>query len=206
VFNVFDKTSQSLNAYPHRHFIGMSNLFGQKAKMTTQQWYGGDMLWFQDNSRFLHYEFDSTAGPQIHIISRAGEPEGRVSGLYPSVSPDGRQIAAKPRNGGSTVIYTNKGNWDDKDIGMSVVKIPLEKACRPSATPPIWLDNRTVIVPEGDMVYRIDTKKDKAEPFKKIPMPTDRRKASMVPSPDREHLAMEVAVEGGFELRILQPS
>lgn len=205
VFNVFDKASQSLNAYPHRHFIAKSDLSGQKAALTGRQWYGGDATWFPDGARFVHYEFDSTAGPQIHIVDRLdAKEEGKVSGLYPSISPDNRQIAAKPRNGGSIVIYTSKGTWRDSDITTSVIKIPLEKAERPSAVPPVWLDNRTFLVPEGDTVYRVDTKKEKAEPYKKIPLPTDRRKASLVPSFDREHLAMEVPVENGFELRVLK--
>lgn len=205
VFNVFDKESQTLNAYPYRHFIGQSNLQGQKAKVTKQQWYGGDLTWFQDSSRFVHFEFDSTVGPQIHIVHRDGKTEeGKVAGLYPSISPDNRQIAAKPRNGGSIVVYNSKGTWEDKDITTAVVKIPLDKAARPSASPPVWIDNRTLLVVEGDSVYRVDIKKEKCEPLKKIPMPTDRRKASLVSSPNREYLALETAVEGGFELRVLQ--
>ncbi len=204
IFNVYDKMSQSLNAYPYRHFVGQAGLNGQRARITSQQWYGGDFTWFADSSRFLHFEFDSTAGPQVHIVDREGKAEeGRLAGLYPSISPDSRQIAVKPRNGGSVVIYGIKGAWADKDITIAVVKIPLDKTVRPSAVPPVWLDNRTLLAVEGDAVYRVDTKKDKAELYKKIPTPTDRRKASLVPSPDREHLAMEVAVEGGFELRVL---
>ena len=204
IYNVYDKVSQSLNAYPYRHFLGQATSMGHKAGMTSQQWYGGDIAWFSDGSRFIHFEFNSTAGPQIHIVRREDfSEEGRVSGLYPSVSPDNRQIAAKPRNGGSVVIYGTRGGWTDADITTSVVKIPVEKSARPSAIPPIWIDNRTLLVPEGDAVYRIDTKKDKAEILKKMPLPTDRRKSSMVPSPDRENLAVEVAVEGGFELRVL---
>jgi hypothetical protein len=206
VFNVFDRVSQSLNAYPYRHFIGHSGMMGQKARITTQQWYGGDMVWFPDASRFIHYEFDSTAGPQIRVAGRAGEVQGRMSGLYPSISPDNRQIAAKPRNGGSVVIYSSKGGWKDEEIAITVVKIPLDKAVRPSAAPAVWLDNRTLIVAEGDEVFRVDTKKEKAEPYKKAPPPTDRRTAAMVASPTREHIAVETAVEGGFELRVFEPN
>ncbi len=206
VFNVFDKVSQSLNAYAYRHFLGHADMMGRKAKLTSQQWYGGDMMWFQDASRFVHYEFDSTAGPQIRVVSRTFEMEGRMSGLYPSISPDNRQIAAKPRNGGSVVVYSTKGGWKDEDIAITVVKIPLDKPVRPAAAPPIWLDNRTLLVVEGEEVFRVDTKKEKAEPYKKSPPPTDRRTPCMVASPDREHIAVETPVEGGFELRVFEPN
>ncbi len=205
VFNVFDKVSQSLNAYPYRHFIGQSNLVGQKAKVTSQQWYGGDMVWFDHSQSYLHYEFDSTVGPQIRMINIEGKAQCKMIGLYPSISPDSRQVAAKPRNGGAVVIYSTKGEWSNDSITTEVIKIPLDKSVRPSAVAPIWLDNRTLIVPEGDNVFRIDTKKDKAETLKKIPLPTNRRRTSMVPSPDRENIAMELEVEGGFELRVMSP-
>lgn len=204
VFNVFDKESQSLNAYPYRHFIGMANPSGGDAKMTKEQWYGGGAFWFPDSSRFAHFEFDSTAGPQIHIVNRKGEKEGVLAGLYPSVSPDGSHLAAKPRGGGSIMVYQSKGSWGGS-VEMNVIKLPVTTSNRPSAIPAIWLDNRVIIVVEEEGAFRVDTKRDKAELIKKFPVPTDRRNATVVPSPDRELLAIEVAVESGFELRIGKP-
>ena len=177
-----------------------------KARLLREQWYGGAVSWFADSKRFLHFEFDSTAGPQIHIVSESGEKEGQVAGLYPSVSPDGSRIAAKPRSGGSVVIYASKASWSDEDIDTSVIRIPADEVRRPSATPPIWLDNRLVLVVEGKQVFRVDIKKDKAEELKKFTRPMERRIPTMTASPDRELIAMEVAVEGGFELRVGKPS
>lgn len=204
VLNVFDKVSQSLNAYPYRHFIGMATPSGSDARMTKEQWYGGGAFWFPDSSRFAHFEFDSTAGPQIHIANRKGEKEGVLAGLYPSVSPDGSHLAAKPRGGGSIMVYQSKGSWNDS-VEMSVIKLPVTTSNRPSASPPIWLDNRVVIAVEEEGAFRVDTKRDKAELLKKFTMPTDRRTPTIVPSPDRELLAMEIAMENGFELRVGKP-
>jgi hypothetical protein len=205
VFNVYDKVSQSLNAYPYRHFIGRATPSGGEARMTKEQWYGGGAFWFHDSSRFAHFEFDSTAGPQIHIVDRKGKKDGILAGLYPSVAPDNVHLAAKPRNGGSIMVYSTKGGWDDENVSMSVIKLPITESVRPSATPPVWLDNRTLLVLEGDAAFRVDTKKEKAEQLKKFAMPSERRTATLVPSPDREQVAMEVAVDGGFELRVGRP-
>jgi Tol biopolymer transport system component len=203
VCNVYDKKSQSLNAYPYRHFIALSSSSGAKPRLTDEQWYGGYVSWFPDSSRFAHFEFDSTAGPQIHILkSDTLEKEGQVAGLYPSVSPDGTRIAARPRSGGSVVVYSSKGGWDDDAIETTVIKVPTNDTKRPSATPPMWLDNRLLVVVEAEAVFRVDIKKDKAEEMKKFPVPTFRRTPSMVPSPDRELVAMEVQGEDTFELRV----
>ena len=164
------------------------------------------MAWFPDGKRFYHFEFDSTAGPQIHIVGKDGTKEGRVAGLYPALSPDGNQIAARPRSGGSVVIYAAKSGWSDDEITTSVVRVPATEIRRPSATPPIWLDSRLILVLEGNAVYRIDTKKQKAEVLKKFPSPTERRTPTMVASPDREQVALEVQVEDGFELRVRKSS
>ncbi len=205
IFNVFDKVSQSLNAYPYRHFIGMANPSGGDAKMTREQWYGGGAVWFPDSSRFAHFEFDSTAGPQVHIVNRKGKKEGAVAGLYPSISPDGTHLSAKPRSGGSVLVYNGKGGWKIDAVQMTAVKLPVTESSRPSANPPIWLDNRVLLVVDGGGAYRVDTKKEKAELIKKFVMPTDRRTPTLVPSPDREQVAMEVEVNGGFELRVGKP-
>ena len=205
ICNVFDKESQSLNSYSHRHFLALATSSGGKAKVLREQWYGGAVSWFADSKRFMHFEFDSTAGPQIHIVGETGEKEGQVAGLYPSVSPDGTHIAARPRGGGSVVIFTSKGSWNDEEIATSVIRIPADEVRRPSAIPPIWLDNRLLLVLEGEGVFRVDTKKDKAEELKKFTRPMERRIPTMTASPDRELIAMEVAVEGGFELRVGKP-
>lgn len=205
VCNVFDKESQSLNSYSHRHFLATATTDGGRVRLLREQWYGGEITWFADGKRFMHYEFDSTAGPQIHIVSASGKREGRVAGLYPSLSPDGSHIAARPRGGGSVVIYSSKGSWSDDDITTSVVRIQAGKLSRASATPPIWLDNRLILVLDGETVFRVDTKKEKSEELKKFILPTERRIPTMVASPDREQIAMEVAVEGGFELRVGKP-
>jgi hypothetical protein len=205
VFNVYDKMSQSLNAYPYRHFIGLATPTGSGACLTKEQWYGGGAIWFPDSANFAHFEFDSTAGPQIHICDRKGNKEGIIAGLYPSVAPDGAHIAARPRNGGSMMIYSSKGGWSEEAVTMSVIKLPVTENRRPSAIPPVWLDNRTAVVIEGETAFRVDTKKEKAELLKKFPIPTDRRTPSLVPSPNREQIAMEVALDGGYELRAGRP-
>lgn len=203
VCNVFSKVSQSKNAFPYRHFLAMMPLDGSKSILLDEQWYGGTMVWFPDSSRFAHFEFDSTAGPQVHIISRNGKREGNVAGMYPSVSPDGTRLAVRPRNGGSLVIYSSKGTWNDHDVDMNVIRIPESETTRSAATPPIWLDNRLVIAEEGGKVWRLDTKQDKAEVMKKIPLPTERRTSTMVASPQRDQVALEVSSDEGYELRIL---
>jgi hypothetical protein len=201
VMNVYDKVSQSQNAYPYRHFIAIAPVKGGKAILTTEQWYGGTAAWFPDGKRFAHFEFDSTSGPQVHIVAADGRREGTMAGLYPSVSPDGSRVAARPKGGGSLVVYSTKGSWTDEEIETSVLRIPGGGRQRSSATPPIWLDNRHVIVAESGHLWRMDTKRDKPEEIKKLPLPTERRKYSMIASPSRELLALEVAVENAFELR-----
>ena len=203
VCNVYDKSSQALNSFPYRHFWALSQLGRDKGILTREQWYGGAVIWFPDSTRFCHFEFDSTAGPQIHIVNKAGEREGTVAGLYASISPDGKSIASLPKGGGSIVVYTSKGGWTDDDIDASIVRIPNTSLGRPSATPPIWVDNRLLLLHEEKNIWRIDTKKDKAEEMKKIPLPTTRRQPTIVPSPSRDKLAMEVASDNGFELCVV---
>ncbi len=202
VCNVFDKESQTKNAYPHRHFLALAPLGRGKPFLTHEQWYGGTAVWFSDAKRFTHFEFDSTGGPQVHIVRADGEHEGTVAGLYPSVSPDGSRLAVRPRGGGSLVVYTSKGGWSDDNIETAVMRIP-GSTTRASATPAVWLDNRFVILNEGGRLWRVDTKRDKADEMKKLPLPTERRKHSMVASPSRELLAIEVATEEDFELRVI---
>ncbi len=204
--NIFDKKSQSLNAYPYRHFLATATPAGGRPRLLEEQWYGGYVSWFPDSQRFTHFEFDSTAGPRIHIVrADTGKKEGALSGLYPSISPDGASLAARPRGGGSVVIYTSKGDWgDDAAIGTSVIKLPIDELSRPSATPPQWLDNRLLLIPEASAVFRVDIKREKAEPVK-LPLPTFRRSPSMVISPDRELIAMEIQVDGGYELGVGKP-
>lgn len=198
--NIFDKESQTKNAYAYRHFVGTAGTDGSKPLLTREQWYGGSSCWFPDSSRFAHYEFDSTGGARVHVVSAKGEPEGTVFGLFPSVSPDGQRIACKPRGGGTVVMYTNRGDsWAKDAVDATVIKLP-ESQGRISASPPQWLDNRLLLVDEGGKLWRVDTRKDSTEEMKKLPIPTLRGRRSMVISPGREQLALEVATEGGFEL------
>jgi hypothetical protein len=203
VCNVFDKVSQAQNAYQHRHFLGFTALDKSKPTLAAAQWYGGQGAWFPEADRFAHFEFDSTAGPRVHILSRSGDPEGALPGIYPSISPDSTRIAARPRSGASLMVYTSKGGWSDDEVELTVLKIPVEGEVRMSANPPIWLDNRLVLIDAGDKIWRVDTRRDKAEEMKKIPLPTERRKQSMIVSPDRSKLAVEVRTEDRFELRIV---
>ena len=101
------------------------------------------------------------------------------------------------------MVYASKGGWSDDDVELTVLKIPVEGEVRMSANPPVWLDNRLVIVDVGEKIWRLDTRRDKAEEMKKIPVPTERRKYSMIASPDRTKLAMEIEAEDRFELRIV---
>ena len=204
VCNVFDKESQSRNAYPHRHFLAVMSLAGGGPTLTSEQWYGGTTVWFPGEKLFAHFEFDSTGGPRVHVLEAGGKRLGTMAGLYPSVSPDGDRIAVRPRGGGTVVVYKSKnGTWSDDDIETSVVRIPSPSDSRLSATPPIWIDTRFVLVEEGGTVWRLDIKRDKAEEMKKLPLPTQRRRHSMIASPSRDMLAMEVEAEGGFELRLI---
>jgi len=203
VCNVFDKVSQTKNAYPYRHFVAIADIDSGRSILTDEQWYGGSATWFPDGKRFAHFEFDSTAGPQVHIVSERGESEGALAGLYPSVCPDGTRLAVKPRGGGSLVIYTSKGGWNDQQVESNVLRIPGSSATQTSGTPPIWLDNRFIVLDEGGQLYRVDTKRDKTDEIKKLPRPTARRKHSMIPSPNREHMAVEVKGEEHFELVVI---
>ncbi|MCP4679036.1 MAG: hypothetical protein GY854_26805 [Deltaproteobacteria bacterium] len=200
VCNVFDKESQSKNAYAYRHFLAVVPIGGGKPRLTREQWYGGASVWFPDGKRFAHFEFDSTGGPQTHIVAVDGTHEGTLAGLYPSISPDGTRLAVRPRGGGSLVVYTSKSSWNNIDVETSVMRIPGGGETRTSATPPIWLDNRHTLVVESGRIWRIDTKRDKPEEMKKLPAPTERRKHSMIASPSRNMLAIEVEAGEGFEL------
>lgn len=201
VCNVFDKESQSKNAYAYRHFMGVAGIDGSKPLITRQQWYGGSSCWFPDGSKFVHYEFDSTGGARVHVVSAKGELEGTMFGLFPAVSPDGQRIVCKPRGGGTVVLYTSRGSWTKEEIESSVLKLP-ESQGRISATPPQWLDNRLALVDEGGKLWRVDTRKDNAEEMKKLPAPTMRGRHAMAISPSRDLLALEVETESGFELRV----
>jgi hypothetical protein len=203
ICEVFDKDSESKNAYAYRHFAIFMPIRSGEATMTNEQWYGGTMSWFPDNERLAHFEFDSTGGPQTHIISLSGERLGTLAGMYPSISPDGNKLAVRPRGGGSVVVYTSKKTWTDADVETSVLRIPATGHNRINATPPIWLDTRFVLVEEANSMWRIDIKRDKAEELKKLPLPTQRRKHSMAASPSRDAIAVEVETENGFELRVV---
>jgi Tol biopolymer transport system component len=204
VNNVFHKDSQNKNAYPWRHFTGLTSVDGSlRPVMLNSQWYGGTAFWFPDSSHFGHFEYDSTGGARIHVMDLKGHVVCTMSGLHPSVSPDGRRIACKPRNGQNIVVYTAKGDFFAHDSLETVVfKIP-ESTGRLSGTPPQWVDNRLVIVDEGGKVFRVDTRKEDAVELKKIPVPALRGTATMSISPNRELIAVEVETDGGFALRVL---
>jgi len=201
VCNVFDKESQNNNAYAYRHFMGVAGIDGRKPVLTGQQWYGGSAAWFPDSQMFAHYEFDSTGGARIHVVDTAGKLQGSMFGLYPAISPDGKHIACKARSGGTVVVYTGKQSWDKEGVETAVTKLP-ESEGRISASPPLWLDNRFVLIDEGGKLWRVDTRRDKCEELAKLPVPTLRGKHAMALNPDRDKLALEVPVEGGFELVI----
>jgi hypothetical protein len=202
VNNVYDKGSQAKNAYAYRHFLGLGDLRGGRLTITDEQWYGGTATWFPDGRRFAHYEFDSTGGAQVHVVSATGAHEGSAFGLYPSPSPDGKRLACRPRNGGSLVVYTaREDKWDKESMETAVFRVPSSDG-RLSANPPEWLDNRYVLVDEGGTVWRIDTRKDDPEELKKLPSPTVRGARTMALSPSRELVAIETAIDDGFELRV----
>jgi hypothetical protein len=202
VNNVYDKDSQVKNAYAYRHFLGLGDLRGGRLTITEEQWYGGTATWFPDGRRFAHYEFDSTGGAQVHVVSATGAHEGSAFGLYPSPSPDGKRLACRPRNGGSLVVYTaREDKWDKDSMETAVFRVPSSDG-RLSANPPEWLDNRYVLVDEGGAVWRIDTRKDDPEELKKLPPPTVRGARTMALSPSRDVVAIETAIDDGFELRV----
>ena len=200
--NVYDKESESKNAYPYRNFVGICPVDGKKPLKIDNQWYGGTTSWFPDSKLFAHYEFDSTGGARTHIVGIDGVEHAVMFGLYPSISPDGKRVACKPRNGGNVVVYaSDEGSWSDKAIDLKVFKLPESKG-RISATPPAWLDNRSVLIDEGDKLWRVDTRKENTIEMKKIPVPNMRGQHTMLLSPSRELVAMEVAREDGFELLV----
>jgi Tol biopolymer transport system component len=200
--DVHDKASQAKNAYAYRHFVGIAALRGGRPAMTAEQWYGGTATWFADGRRFAHYEFDSTGGARVHVVSAAGEREGTAFGLYPSPSPDGKRVACRPRTGGSIVVYTTRDDrWGEESVEAAVLRVPAGDG-RLSANPPEWLDNRYVLVDEGGAVWRIDTRKDDPEELKKLPPPTVRGARTMALSPLRDLLAIETPTDDGFELRV----
>jgi hypothetical protein len=200
--NFYDKESESKNAYPYRNFVGICPVDGKKPLRVNNQWYGGTTSWFPDSKLFTHYEFDSTGGARIHIVGIDGVEHAVMFGLYPSVSPDGKRIACKPRSGGNVVVYTSdEGSWSNNAIDIKVFKLPDSKG-RISATPPLWLDNRIVMIDEGDKLWRVDTRKENTVEMKKIPVPNLRGQHTMMLSPSRELVAMEVAVEGSFDLLV----
>jgi hypothetical protein len=202
VNNVFDKGSQTRNAYPYRHFLGLGDLKRGALSLTAEQWYGGTAAWFPDSRRFAHYEFDSTGGARVHVVTAEGEHNGSAFGLYPSPSPDGKRLACRPRGGGSVVVFTaREDKWDKDSVETAVLKIPASDG-RTSANPPEWLDNRYLLVDEGGAVWRIDTRKDDPEAMKKLPAPTVRGERTMALSPSRELIAIETPIGDGFELRV----
>jgi len=202
VNNVYDKGSQTKNAYAHRHFLGLGDLRGGRLTITGEQWYGGTATWFPDGKRFAHYEFDSTGGARVHVVGASGAHEGTAFGLYPSPSPDGKRLACRPRNGGSIVVYSTRDDkWDKDSLETAVLRVPTSDG-RLSANSPEWLDNRYVLVDEGGSVWRIDTRKDDPEELKKLPPPTVRGARTMALSPSRDVVAIETPIEDGFELRV----
>jgi hypothetical protein len=160
------------------------------------------VAWFPDSGRFAHYEFDSTGGARIHVVGVDGTLEGSMFGLYPSISPDGQRIACKPRSGGTVVVYTGKRGWDKDGVETIVLKLP-ESQGRISASPPLWLDNRFVVIDEGGKLWRVDTRRDHTEELAKLPVPTLRGKHAMALGPERDRLALEVPVDAGFELVVV---
>ena len=204
--NIYDKESEAKNAYPYRNFVGICPIDGKKPVKTANQWYGGTTSWFPDSKLFAHYEFDSTGGARIHIVGIDGVEHTVMFGLYPSVSPDGKRVACKPRNGGNVVVYvSDEGSWGNNAIDLKVFKLPESKG-RISASPPQWIDNRFVLIDEVDKLWRVDTRKENTVEMKKIPVPNMRGQHTMLLSPSRELIAMEVAGEGGFELLVLPVS
>jgi len=201
--NVFHKDSQSKNAWPWRTFLGMARATSAPRPkiLPRQQWYGGDFTFLPDGG-FLHYEYDSTAGARIHMVDVNGETVFTTFGLYPAVSPDGRRLACKPKGGQALVIHTRRGDtWNGEELDTVVCKLP--EGGRLSGSPPIWTDNRFVLMDENNQLFRVDTRNQSVEEMKKIPAPALRGSHTMAISPDRGRLALEVPVDGGFEIRVV---
>lgn len=203
VDNVFHKASESKNAYPFRSFLGVADA-AKKSNgriLPDQQWYGGTFTWFPNSHNFLHYEFDSTGGARIHMTNLSGDKLGTIFGLFPSISPDEKRIACKPKGGQSVVVYVSKNDtWNMTDVETSVTKLP--DGGRLSGSAPIWIDNRYVLIDEGGKLFRVDTRKQETETMKKIPTPVLRGTHTMAVSPSRDQLAIEVETEGGFSLQL----
>ena len=204
VDSVFHKESESRNAYPYRSFLGIANATGSASPkiLGSQQWYGGTVTWFPGNESFLHYEFDSTGGARIHMSNLKGEKLGTIFGLFPAISPDEKRLACKPKGGQSVVVYVSKGEaWDMEDVDIVVTKLP--EGGRLTGSPPIWIDNRFVLIDEAGKVFRVDTRKQEAEVMKKIPTPVQRGTQTMSPSPSRDRIAVETQTDSGFELHVV---
>ena len=202
--NVFHKQSESRNAYPFRSFLGVADASKRPHPriLPDQQWYGGTVTWFPDNEKFLHYEFDSTGGARIHMTNLKGEKLGTIFGLFPAISPDRKRLACKPKGGQGVVVYVSKSEeWDMDNVETDVTKLP--EGGRLSGSPPIWVDNRFILIDEAGKLFRVDTRKHESEEMKKIPTPVQRGTYTMVSSPARDRLAVETDTDGGFELHVV---
>jgi len=201
---LFDKESQSKNAYPFRHMLGLGSLDASRPRLVRQQWYGGTMVWFPDGERFAHFEYDSTGGAQIHVVAASGEEEAVMGGHFPAVSPSGAEIAARPKGGGGLLILKRRGaTWNTDEIETVVLRLP-EASGRLSPNPPWWIDARTVVVEEGRKLFKVDIRSDRASLLMEIPELVERGEATLWPSPDRSRLAAVVRSEGGQSLILLE--
>jgi Tol biopolymer transport system component len=202
VDNIFHKESQSRNAYPYRTFLAMASTDDaiRPALLPHQQWCGGTISWMpNDNSGFLHYEYDSTAGARIHMVDAEGNTRMTTFGLFPAMSPDGRRLACKPKGGQNIVVYTRQGDlWEREHLDTAVCRLP--EGGRLTGSSPLWLDNRYLLVDEGGKVFRVDSHKQRAEEITSIPAPALRGSETMCLSPDRTRLALERDAGDAFEL------
>ncbi len=201
---LFDRESQSKNAYANRHLLAVGSLKENKVTLIRQQWYGGTLVFFPNGERFAHFEFDSTGGAQIHVVSMNGKEEAVMGGHFPAPSPSGAEIAAKPKGGGGLLVIRRKGEaWDTDALETLVLRLP-EASGRLSANPPWWLDERTVIVEEGRKLFRLDVRSEKSSLWMEIPGLAERGEATLWPSPDRSRLAAVVRADETDQLVVLE--
>jgi len=201
---MFDRESQSNNAYDYRHFLAIRDMGKKKNIMTRQQWYGGTSVWFPEGERIAHFEFDSTGGARVHVLTAEGGEEAFMGGHYPSVSPSGLEIAARPRGGGGLLVYRQKdGRWDTDNLESIVLRLP-EASGRLSANHPWWLDERTIVIEEGKKIYKLDVRSEDAQTLVELPQLSVRGVPTMWPSPDGRLLLLTGESDDTASLEVME--
>jgi hypothetical protein len=186
-------------AYPVRHFYAIGNPETKELKAINSWAYGGKSMWFQDNERFAHHEYDATGGARLHINKIDGEELATYRGYMPKLSPNGQLVATVSH----TFDYVQIIDMNDKDSLPQRIELPKDLAGGRFNNPALWLDDESLILEAKGTILELSLNKNTSALRRANVSIVRRGLPTMAISADRKHVAYETKKGSQSEIIIV---